>query len=340
MKAVVFTNAPQKVPRLQFLAGRGVQELEIRPLSQLKKALPSLEVAPLVFLDVQGTTEKERARLLAMIAANSRVRFCVLDPADDVRDVASVFHAGAVDYIGKGMASTRATGKRRSAALLYAKRIGVGHDVLSPPEVPLDVQAAVSDGWAEIEPGHEHSFAFLFIEVDEAEELKKRHGPENLAAAMATFREFIERIVAPHGGRPWMWSRFGGLVLFPLHEPTPFAPICGLRILLSSVFYDVEESLLPGRLSFRMALSVGSTVYHDRHTGRIVSDAVNSIFHLGRRFTQPGQFLLTADAHDLVPLQLRGFLQPAGTYEGRRIHRMLRPSSATGMREGGSTWAG
>ena len=58
------------------------------------------------------------------------------------------------------------------------------------------MQAAVSDGWAEIQPGQEHSFAFLFIEVDDAEELKKRHEPENLAAAMATFREFIERIVA------------------------------------------------------------------------------------------------------------------------------------------------
>jgi class 3 adenylate cyclase len=340
MKAVVFTNSPKRVQKVQFLASRGTHQLEIRTLSELKDALPSLEVAPLVYLDVKGLSEQEQERLLSVIAANPRVRFCVLDPADEIADVASVFHAGAVDYIGKGIASTKATAKRRGATLAYAKRISVGSDASSPSEVPLDVQAAVSDGWAEIQPGQEHSFAFLFIEVDEAEELKKRHEPENLAAAMATFREFIERIVAQHGGRPWMWSRFGGLVLFPLHEPTPFAPICGLRILLSSVFYDVEESLLPGRLSFRMALSVGSTVYHDGHTGRIVSDAVNSIFHLGRRFTRPGQFLLTADAHDLVPLQLRGFLQPAGTYEGRRIHRMLRPSSATGMREAGSAWAG
>jgi class 3 adenylate cyclase len=340
MKSVVFTNAPRKVPKLQFLAGRGAQEREIRPFSQLKKALPSLEVAPLVYLDVQGLSEKERLRLLRVIAANPRVRFCILDPAGDMRDVASVFHAGAVDYVGKGMASTRTTAKRRSAPLLYAKRIGVGHDASSPPEVPLDVQAAVSDGWAEIQPGHEHSFAFLFIEVDEAEELKKRHEPENLAAAMATFREFVERIVAQHGGRLWMWSRFGGLVLFPLHEPAPFAPICGLRILLSSILYDVEESLLPGRLSFRMALSVGSTVYHDGDTGRIVSDAVNSIFHLGRRFTGAAQFLVTADAHELVPPQLRGFFQPAGTYEGRRIYRMLRPSSTSGMREAGSAWSG
>jgi hypothetical protein len=118
----------------------------------------------------------------------------------------------------------------------------------------------------------------------------------------------------------------------PGSEGSPSSPICGLRILLSSVFYDYEESLLPGRLSFRMALSVGTTVYKDGDTGKIVSDAVNSIFHLGRRFTGPGQFLITADAHELVPAQLRGFFQAAGSYEGRRIHRMLRPTTATGVR--------
>ena len=89
-----------------------------------------------------------------------------------------------------------------------------------------------------------------------------------------------------------------------------------------------------------MALSVGSTVYHDGDTGRIVSDAVNSIFHLGRRFTRAGQFLLTGDAAELVPPRFAASSSLPGSYEGRRIHRMLRPSSASGMREAGSAWAG
>lgn len=331
MKAVVFTGAPRKVHGLGYFVGRGAPEVEIRPLKELKKALPSLEMAPLVYLDVQGLAEKEKARLLGLISANPKVRFSILDPTGGVEDVASLFHSGAVDYIGKRMALKSPPAKRRSAPLAYARRIGAGADEPALPEVRLNAQAEISDGWAEIKPGQEHSFAFLFIEVDEAEELKKRHEPENLAGAMATFRGFIERMVKQHGGRLWMWSRFGGLALFPLRERTPFAPICGLRILLSSVFYDYEESLLPGRLSFRMALSVGTTVYKDGDTGKIVSDAVNSIFHLGRRFTGPGQFLITADAYELVPPQLRGYFQPGGSYEGRRIHRMLRPTTATGV---------
>jgi class 3 adenylate cyclase len=331
MKAIIFTDAPRRVRKLQFLSGRGAWELEIRPLADLKKALPSLEMELLVYLDLQGLGEASRARLLSVITANPSVRFAVIDPVGEIGDVAAVFHAGAVDYVGKGIASMKGTAKRRNAPLRYAKRIGVGSDASTQAVVSLDEQAAGSDGWADVQPGREHRFAFLFIELDEAEELKKLSEPENLAAAMATFRIFIERIVAVHGGRLWMWSRFGGLVLFPLNQPTSPAPLCGLRILLSSIFYDVEESLLPGRLSFRMALSVGSTVYHDGDTGRIVSEAVNYIFHLGRRFARAGQFLVTAEAHDLAPQQLRGFFHAAGTYEGRRIFRMLQPISAPGV---------
>ena len=196
----------------------------------------------------------------------------------------------------------------------------------------------MSDGWQDIAPGKEHSFAFLFVEVDDAEELKKRHEPENLVNAMETFRAFIERIVQQYGGRLWMWGRFGGLALFPLSTPTSAAPLCGLRILLSRVFYDVDESLLPGSLSFHMALSVGTTVYQKGDTGRIVSDGVNSIFHLGRKYAQPGQFLMTAEACELAPPELRGHMVPGGSFEGRRIMRLLRPLPSRPVRPGFSSW--
>jgi len=61
---------------------------------------------------------------------------------------------------------------------------------------------------------------------------------------------------------------------------------------------------------------------------------------MGDELVCAGQFVLTSDAHELVPHQLRGYFQPAGSYEGRRLHRMLRPSSASGMREAGNAWAG
>ena len=331
MRTVVFTDSPKKVLALAFFRGKGSPDVEARPRRELKRALPSLELSPLVYLDVSGLTPAERTRVLSLVSSAPRVRFCILDPAGQVADVAALFHAGAVDYLGKALASTRANPKRREAVLTFARSAGRG--LADAPSVSVvDLQAAQADGWADIESGTEHTFAFLFVEVDAAEEMKKRYEQENLAAAMSTFREFIERTAAQFGGRSWMWGRFGGLVLFPLHQRTPFAVLCGLRILLSSIFYDCEQSILPGRLSFRMALSVGTTVYREGDTGRIISDAVNSIFHLGRKFTKPAQFVLTADAFELVPEQLRDFFLPAGSYEGRRIFRMLR--SSVSVREG------
>ena len=332
MRTVVFTDSPRKVLALPHFRGKGSQGLETRPRRELKRALPSLELSPLVYLDVSGLTPTGRTRLLAIVSSAPRVRFCILDPADQVADVAAVFHAGAVDYVGKATASTRVSPGRREAVLSFARSVGRGLVDESSPSA-VDLQAAQADGWADIEPGTEHTFAILFVEVDAAEEMKKRYEQENLAAAMSTFREFIHRSAAQFGGRCWMWGRFGGLVLFPLHQRTPFAVLCGLRILLSSIFYDCEQSILPGRLSFRMALSVGTTVYREGDTGRIISDAVNSIFHLGRKFTKPAQFVLTADAMELVPVQLKDFFLPAGSYEGRRIFRMLR--SSVSVREAG-----
>jgi class 3 adenylate cyclase len=332
MSAVVFTDAPLKIRRLPFFSGRGAEDVETRPLKDLKKALPSLEMTPIVYLDVQGCSEAEQGRLLTLVGANPRARFCILDPTAKITDVAAVLHAGAVDYLGKTLLSqppgARVNARRKSALLGYTRRIGKGLSEEAP--AVLEPASASGDGWKEIEVGREHAFAFLFVEVDDAEEMKLRHEPQNLSAALGSFRDFVDRLVSQHGGRLWMWSNFGGLALFPLHERSPQAPVCGLRILLSSVFYDCEESILPGRLSFRMALSVGSTVYNPRETGKIISDAVNSIFHLGRRFAHPAQFVLAGEAFELLPQQLRALFKPAGSFEGQRVHRMLRPVTAAG----------
>jgi hypothetical protein len=244
-----------------------------------------------------------------------------------------------VDYIGKKLTLAAFTAKRVSTVAEYAQGAYGQQDEQEPAngEGTESVRGTVSDAWVDIVPGKEHRFAFLFVEVDNAEDLKK-HEPENIANAMETFRGFIERVVLQHGGRLWMWGRFGGLALFPLHDTICPAPLCGLRILLSCVFYDVEESLLPGRLSFHMALSVGTTVYQKGDTGRIVSDGVNSIFHLGRKYAQPGSFLLTAEASELAPQALRDSMIPAGSFEGRRILRMLRPLPSRPSRAGNSSW--
>ena len=301
--------------------------LEKHALGELPEMIPTLRDGTLVYIDLTGVGPLQREKILTIIPDNPRILFGILDPTGVVHDVAALFHAGAVDYLGKNTRGGRLSATRVSRVLSYAdggpQEEEVTDEALSVrPASQVDV---TDDAWSKIRSGREYEFAILFVEVDGSEELKKRHEPENLSGAMESFRSYVERIASQHGGRTWMWSQFGGLVLFPLRKGDSSAPLCGLRMMLWRIFYDVEESLLPGHLSFHLALSTGTTVYRQRDTGEIISEGINSVFHLGKRYTRPAQFFISNDAMSLVPLKLRFLCVPVGSYEGKRIFRMIPP---------------
>lgn len=302
--------------------------VETYPIGDLPAMITTLQSGTLVYLELAGLGPAQRQEVLATIPENPELLFGVLDPAGVVADVASLFHAGAVDYLGRKMAGGRLNAKRIAHVLTFADGGIVNEDagvVVSPEPRGAAAVEAPAEGWQRIVPGREYQFAILFVEVDGSDELKKRHEPDNLTGAMETFRSYVERMASQHGGRTWMWSQFGGLVLFPLKNGSSSAPVCGLRLLLSRIFYDVEESPLPGYISFHMALSTGTTVYRLRDTGEIISDSLNSVFHLGKKYTRPGQFFISAKAIDLVPQKLKDLCVPVGTFEGRKIFRLLPP---------------
>jgi hypothetical protein len=339
MKVLLFAASPTSLRRLRALRNRKTIQFEVLPLARLRSTLPGTEAEALVYIDVGGLGERERSRALAAISDFPRLRFGIIDSTGAVKDVAALFHSGAVDYIGKKITPAALTAGRLSVVEDYAP----AHDGTAVDGGETDqgdglTTWVAAESWAGIVAGREYRFAFLFVEADNAEELKKRHEPDNLATAMETFRGYVEGIVTLHGGRLWMWSRFGGLALFPLRDAACPVVLCGLRLMLSQIFYDAEVSLLPGPLSFRMALSIGSTIYHENDTGGIVSDAINSIFHLGRRYAHPGRFVMTEEAAQLAPAQLREHCAAEGTFEGRRILRMLRPRSMSGERDGLIQW--
>jgi hypothetical protein len=333
-----------EVKAVIFGKGRGtpVRGIERRHVKELDSVLSDLPADVLIYLDVGGLTRPERSRLLRATLNKAGRRVGIIDPKGSVTDVGSLFHAGAVDYIRASAGAGALTLRRIAAVRSYVSIVNAVPADAAPGPVPraLPVIRGLGTpgfpgggdgGWEGVEDGNQHNFAFLYVEVDDVEEMRKHYEPDSLSRAMDTFREFVIKMVSPFGGRLWMWSRFSGLVLFPLRALDFPAPLCGLRILLSRVFFDAEESPLPGRLSFRMALSIGSTAYTAADPGQIVSEGVNSIFHLGRRFARPGQFLFTWEAAVLTPEPLRSCLAPEGTFEGRRILQMLQPISTLGV---------
>lgn len=97
------------------------------------------------------------------------------------------------------------------------------------------------------------------------------------------------------------------------------------RMRLFKKLYDVEDSLFPNFLSMRMVLYVGNLVYVKENTGRVVSDTLNSLFHIGQKYAEKGNSYITEEVFQFIPVPLKTFFVPAGDFDGRRIMRMKAP---------------
>jgi hypothetical protein len=127
-------------------------------------------------------------------------------------------------------------------------------------------------------------------------------------------------------GRVWMWMDFCGLVLIPFDGERCEAVLSCLRMVMNRVIISAEECDLGILLSYRIALHIGNTVYRARgDTGTIISDSINSIFHLGQKFARPGHFLVTENAEPFIPAGVRDLFRSEGVYEGRMIYRLALP---------------
>ena len=160
--------------------------------------------------------------------------------------------------------------------------------------------------------------------------------------AMETFRAFIERMVTPHGGRLWTWAGFGGLVLFPLRAASmtrsrqgarrPSCACCGCASPVSCTMWR--------RGPCRAILSFPDGPLHRIHDlqgegyGAAIAESLNAIFHLGQKYTGPGQFFLTEDALDLAPERLRSTWVPGRQLRGQ-AHPQDGDPALPGLPQGG-----
>lgn len=279
------------------------------------------------YIDVSGWESAEARRILWPLFRTGDVFWGLIDPEGSMTDVAELFHVGIVDYLGPQEVDEGLTNSRLGQVMQYLER-------MIPERIKELLQKGADDSydeygsansWDDIVPGQEYPFYFMFIELDGKEEMEQMYDRRNLETALASFKKNIENTVTPFNGRLWIWSRFGGIVLFPL-DPDSADPLqCGFRLMLFKHLYDVEGSMFPNIISFRTALHIGSTVYQEGNTGQIISDTLNSVFHLGQQYTKEGNFYITEDVRRMSADTLQDYLEEVGTFEGRNILRMRVP---------------
>lgn len=329
MNILVFTRSKKLPEKLKLRRRKGVvEDVRFVRLEEFPAVLKAATGPTLCYLDISGIEDTKRSVYLRSLKKRANVLYGIIDPGGKIKDVASLFHEGAVDYLNRRSLESGVGMSRLTRVLGYAQSVHpkVLTEAAASTEATRRAPYILSGSdWSSVVPGGEYTFSMMYIELDGKDQMEKRYGAQNLSAALASFRAYIEGFIRRFGGRLWMWSSFGGIVLFPFDAKSCPALACGFRLMLFKHLYDIEGSHFPHFLSFRIVLQIGNTPYTEQDTGHIVSDSLNSIFHLGQQFVQPGNFCVTEEAMQFGHSALRDFFVAAGTFEGRKILRMRRP---------------
>ncbi len=296
--------------------------LNFFPLEQLKKDFKAIEPDTLVYIDVSSLDEANRDKTVKLCRKLGNCRVGIIDSKGTVPDIAELFHGGIADYIGKAVYQDGVSAKRLKSILDF-KQLEIDEK---------SVSAARSDyilsniGWNNIKPGNEYTFCFMFIELDNQKEIKSIYGGQNFDHFQERFHNLLETLLLPVDGKIWMWMDFGGLALIPFDGKTCDAVLNSFRMILNRRLYLAEFMETNIDISFRIALHIGNTEFKKRgDTGKIVSDTINSIFHLGQKFARPGDYCITSEVFPFIPPGLGKCFLSAGEFEGREIMRMRLP---------------
>jgi hypothetical protein len=292
--------------------------------SEMKKRVKELEGDDFFYVDVSGQEQQQINKVLSSISRLGTHRYGIIDPKGAIKDIPLLFFKGASDYIGNEVCKSGLSAARVKNALSYyppcferlpaAPKKGEKSYILSGKD------------WKNIKVGHEYTFCMMFIELDDHMELKKKIGEDLLNSMLASFRRYVENTAASIQGRLWIWNEHSGLVLYPFDGVRCDAVLLGFRLMLFRKLICAENLPFNTLFSYRIALQLGNTVYKKKgQTGTLVSDSINSIFHIGRNFTPPGHFYLTKELFGFVPEGLKPYFIPAGRYKGIEIMRMKRP---------------
>jgi hypothetical protein len=315
------------IKKIFAAAGSKANPLRFIPASDARPAAEGAAGPALFYLDLGSFPGKRLSEARAALERGGRLRWAVVDPDGATDDPAALLQEGALDYLGPKLCRAGVTAARLKQALgafteaapAGAKKTG-GRTATAGPAPAKD--------WASVRPGGEYLFHMMYIELDGHKDAGLRSSESTVGRLIGYFQMAVERAVAPEHGRLWIWTDFSGIVLFPLSVPVDAVTAACLRLMLSRRLVSVDQDIQKLLFSYRMVLIDGATVWRERgRTGTIISDAVNSLSHLGAKFAKPGTFYLAKALHDRLAPGLKKCFVPSGTFEGTALVRMKLPAS-------------
>ena len=326
-KIIIFTLSNIPLKHFDSFSNSKTWEVISLPHSDLRSELKKAGPDTIYITDFASLPEEDRTRDLNYLLKKQDVQRAVIDRKNEIEDPADLLMKGC-DYFSGSLLKN---GLKPARLNKYANWLNVNSGGIEP-QLPAaeETHSATpqyivpDDGWAGIKNGKEYTFFMLFAEISIPAEWKKKSGNVHLNELKQTFQAVVERTTASCGGKVWIWNEYGGLVLFPFNGSSCSPVIPAMKLLLNRILISIEDFNLHTPIQLRSSMHLGNTVWKARgKTGTIISDSLNSIFHLGTKYTPLNDFDITEDVFTLMIPRLKKLFHEAGTFEGRKIYRLL-----------------
>ncbi len=323
MKIAVFSDGRTAKQFFSNTEGLKAHSLEYHACRDLKKICKTLPGGTFVYYDISGVEADELKNAIRYLERLERIQYGIIDPKGTCSDIADLFHRGASDYVGKLLVSEKLNEKRLDRAVWF----GTGNQKRGAPEEEQARPDYILSGndWKNVKVGSEYTFIIMFVEIDGFRVLKKQYSRDQLDTLLTRFSDYLSYATESNRGRIWMSAEPAFLLLFPFNGKRCSPLLTCVRLMLDRNIISAEDIGFNVLLSYRIALHIGNTVYRKRgNTGDIVSDTINSVFHLGQKYAESGGLYVTEEVFPFIPKGLEEYFPSAGVYEGREIRR-IRP---------------
>jgi hypothetical protein len=273
------------------------------------------------YLDVSAFSEEEIKKALSQFKKScGDASWGIIDPKGSVKDPALLFFEGACDYLGQSFIKEGKAldAKRVKEVLQWRKHLGVSGEGAPAESASKEASSGKEKGkaakgkdtgagflktgvklppegtfvsWKKIAAGKAMPFYLLYCSLQGKVPLDDRFEPKVLAQIHKRFIVVMENNFDCADGLFWMDSGQDCLFLLPPKVKCVEEAIKSCIKMIVSAPLIVYESLdISIPVNFVFALHYGEVNYRPPgKTGTVVSDAINFIFHLGKKKAQPGR---------------------------------------------------
>jgi len=300
--------------------------------------------ADLSYIDVSGLTDAEIKKTITQIKKSCKdSQWGIIDTKGSIKDPSALFFDGASDYLGASVlkSSDGLDAKRLKDAIRWRTALaGQALANSSAAEVSDDDSktessagnflkwgvklpaASAFPGWKKMQSGKSMPFYLFYGALQGKVPLDSRLEGKVLTQVHKKFVNLLSGRLKDADALLWMDTGKDCLFLIPPKAKNVEHVIKAcLGMIASSPLLVLETLNITVPSSFVFALHYGSISYSPPgKTGTIVSDAVNSVFHLGAKKAEPGRLTVSGALPDAsIPKSCYDVFASCGEFEGRKI---------------------